>query len=92
MKTERDRVLHDLLDVHRKIFEINIKMQKTIAKITRLQIQFQFLKNKKQFMIERKFRNIAELEKNKRKFNESTLNNFFFNVFFERIKISSDFD
>ena len=67
-------------------------MQKTIIKIIYLQTQFQFLKNKKQFMIERKFRNIAKLEKNERKFNESTLNDFFFDVFFERIEIFSDFD
>ena len=92
MKTERDRVLHDLLDAYRKMFKINIKMQKAMIKTTRLQTQFQFLKNKKQFMIEREFRNIAELEKNEKKFNESTLNDFFFDVFFERIKISSNFD
>ena len=92
MKIKRDRVLHDFLDVHRKMFKINFKMQKTMIRIIHLQIQFQFLKNKKQFMIEREFRNIAELEKNERKFNESTLNNFLFDVFFERIKIFSDFD
>ena len=92
MKTERNRVLHDLLDVHRKMFKINIKMQKTMIKAIHLQTQFQFLKNKKQFMIEREFRNIAELKKNEKKFNESTLNDFLFDVFFERIEISSDFD
>ena len=92
MKIERDRVLHDLLDAHRKMFEINTKMQKAMIKTTRLQIQFQFLKNKKQFMIEREFRNIAKLEENKKKFNESTLNDFLFDVFFERIEILSDFD
>ena len=63
-----------------------------MIKVTRLQTQFQFLKNKKQFMIEREFRNIAKLEENERKFNESTLNDFFFDVFFERIEIFSDFD
>ena len=92
VKIKRDHVLHDFLDAHQKMFETNIKMQKTMIKITRLQTQFQFLKNKKQFMIEREFRNIAELEKNEKKFNESTLNDFFFDVFFERIKISSNFD
>ena len=66
MKTERDHVLHDFFNAHRKMFKINIKMQKTMIKIIHLQIQFQFLKNKKQFMIERKIRNIAKLEKNKR--------------------------
>ena len=92
MKTERDRVLHDFFNAHRKMFEINIKMQKTMIKVIHLQTQFQFLKNKKQFMIEREFRNIAELEKNERKFSESTLNDFFFDVFFKRIEIFSDFD
>ena len=92
MKIKRDRVLYDLLDVHRKMFEINIKMQKTMIKTIHLQTQFQFLKNKKQFMIEREFRNIAKFEKNEKKFNESTLNDFLFDVFFERIKIFSDFD
>ena len=67
-------------------------MQKTIIKTTRLQTQFQFLENKKQFMIEQKFRNIAKLEENKERFNESTLNDFFFDVFSERIEILSDFD
>ena len=43
-------------------------------------------------MIERKFRNIAKLEENEKKFNESTLNDFFFDVFFERIEVLSDFD
>ena len=43
-------------------------------------------------MIERKFRNIAKLEKNEKRFNESTLNDFLFDVFFERIKIFSKFD
>ena len=72
------------------MFKINIKMQKTMIKAIHLQIQFQFLKIKKQFMIERKFRNITKLEKNEKKFNELTLNNFLFDVFFERIKIFSD--
>ena len=85
MKNERDRVLSELKAAHRQ-------MQKMMTKITRLQIQFEFLEKKKQTMIEREFRNIAELEKNERKFNESTLNDFFFDVFFERIKVSSDFD
>ena len=85
MKNERDRVLNEFKTVHRQ-------MQKIITKITRLQTQFEFLKKKKQTMIERKFRNIAELEKNEKKFSESTLNDFLFDVFFERIEIFSDFD
>ena len=67
-------------------------MQKTVIKIIRLQTQFQFLKNKKQFIIKKKFRNIAKFEKNEKKFNESTLNDFLFNVFFERIEILINFD
>ena len=63
-----------------------------MTKITRLQTQFQFLKNKKQKMIERKFRNIAKLEKNKRKSSELRLNDLLFNVFFKQIKISLDFN
>ena len=43
-------------------------------------------------MIKRKFRNIAKLEKKKKKFNESLLNDLLFNVFFEQIKISSRFN
>ena len=38
IKIKRDRVLHDLLDAHWKMFEINIKMQKTMIKAIRLQI------------------------------------------------------
>ena len=37
VKAERDRVLNDLLSAHRKIFEVNIQMQKTVAKVSRLQ-------------------------------------------------------
>ena len=43
-------------------------------------------------MIEREFQNIAKLKKNKRRFNESILNDLLFNVFFEQIKIFSDFN
>jgi len=61
-------------------------------KTTHLQNQFVFLKNKKQTMIERKFQNIVELEKNERKTSESSLNDLFFDVFFKQVEISSDFD
>ena len=85
MKNERDRVLSELKHAHKQ-------MQETMIKVTRLQFQFEFLEEKKQRMIEREFRNIAKLEENERRFSESTLNDFLFNVFFERIEISSDFD
>jgi len=67
-------------------------MQKIFARATHLQNQFVFLKNKKQMMIEQKFQNIIKLEKNERKTSESLLNDFLFDVFFEQIEISSDFD
>jgi len=67
-------------------------MQEIFARVTHLQNQFVFLKNKKQMMIERKFQNIVELEKNERKTSESSLNNLLFDVFFKQIEISSDFD
>jgi len=67
-------------------------MQEIVARATHLQNQFVFLKNKKQTMIEREFRNIVELEKNERKTSESSLNNFLFDVFFKQIELSSDFD
>jgi len=67
-------------------------MQEIFARATRLQNQFVFLKNKKQTMIERKFRNIVELEKDERKTSESSLNDLLFDVSFEQIEISSDFD
>jgi len=67
-------------------------MQKIFARTTHLQNQFMFLKNKKQMMIERKFQNIIELEKNERKTSESSLNNLLFDVFFKQIEISPDFD
>ena len=85
MKNERDRVFNKLKIAHQQ-------MQKIMIKITRLQIQFEFLEKKKQTMIEREFRNITKLKKDERKFSESTLNDFLFDVFFERIKIFSDFD
>ena len=85
MKNERDRVLNELKAVHQQ-------MQEMMIKITRLQIQFEFLEKKKQTMIEREFRNIAELEKNEKRFSESTLDDFLFDVFSERIEISSEFD
>jgi len=43
-------------------------------------------------MVEREFRNIVELEKNERKASESSLNDLLFDVFFEQVEISSDFD
>ncbi len=43
-------------------------------------------------MIEWKFQNIIKLEKKKTRINELLLNDFLFDVFFEQIKISSDFD
>ena len=51
-----------------------------------------FLKNKKQMMIEREFQNIIKLKKDERKTSELSLNNLFFDVSFNQIKISSDFD
>ena len=48
MKTEHDHVFHELLNIHKQ-------MQKIITKVTYLQNQFVFLKNKKQTMIEWKF-------------------------------------
>jgi len=62
------------------------------VKVTHLQNQFVFLKNKKQTMIEREFQNIVELKKDERKTSESLLNDFLFDVSFEQIEISSDFD
>ena len=85
MKNERDRVLDELKTVHKQ-------MQEMMIKITRLQIQFEFLEKKKQTMIEREFRNIAKLEKNKRRFIEFSINDFLFNVFFERFEIFSEFN
>ncbi len=85
VKAERDRVLRELLNAHKQ-------MQEIFARATRLQNQFVFLKNKKQTMIERKFRNIVELEKDERKTSESSLNDLLFDVSFEQIEISSDFD
>ena len=85
IKTERDCILDELLNAHKQ-------MQKIFARATRLQNQFVFLKNKKQTMIERKFWNIVELEKNERKTSESSLNDLLFDVFFKHVEISSDFD
>ncbi len=85
VKAERDRVLDELLNAHKQVQEI-------FARTTRLQNQFVFLKNKKQTMVEREFRNIVELEKNERKASEPSLNDLLFDVFFEQVEISSDFD
>ena len=38
VKIKRDRVLHDFLDAHQKMFKINIKMQEAMIKAIRLQI------------------------------------------------------
>jgi len=67
-------------------------MQEIFARTTHLQNQFVFLKNKKQTMIERKFQNIVELEKNERKTSKSLLNDLLFDVFFEQIELLSNFD
>jgi len=67
-------------------------VQEIFARTTRLQNQFVFLKNKKQTMIEQEFQNIVELKKDERKASESSLNDLLFDVSFEQIEISSDFD
>ncbi len=67
-------------------------MQKIFARTTRLQNQFVFLKNKKQMMIEREFQNIVELKKEETRASNSSLNDLLFDVSFEQIEISSDFD
>ncbi len=85
IKTERDRVLRELLNAHKQ-------MQKIFARTTRLQNQFVFLKNKKQMMIEREFQNIVELKKEETRASNSSLNDLLFDVSFEQIEISSDFD
>ncbi len=85
IKTECDHVLHKLLNTHKQ-------MQKIFTRVTHLQNQFLFLKNKKQMMIEREFWNIVKLKKDERKTSESSLNDLLFDVSFKQIKISSDFD
>ncbi len=85
VKTKCDRVLDELLNIHKQ-------MQKIFARTTHLQNQFVFLKNKKQMMIEWKFQNIIELKKNERKTSELLLNDLLFDMFFEQIEISSDFN
>ena len=76
VKTKCDCILHELLNAHKQ-------MQKIFMKVTHLQNQFVFLKNKKQMMIEWKFQNIIELKKEERKTSESLLNDFLFNMFFK---------
>ena len=85
MKNERDRVLSELKAAHQQ-------MQEMMTKATRLQIQFEFLEKKEQTMIEREFRNIAELEKDERRSSEPTLDDFLFDVSSERIEIPPGFD
>ncbi len=85
IKIECNCVLDELLNAHKQ-------MQKIFARTTHLQNQFVFLKNKKQMMIEWKFQNIIKLKKDERKTSESSLNDLFFDMFFEQIEISSDFD
>ena len=43
-------------------------------------------------MIKREFRNIAKFEKNKKRINESTLNDLLFDVFLKQIKMSLNFN
>ena len=85
IKTKCNCFLDELLNTHKQ-------MQKIFARVTHLQNQFMFLKNKKQMMIKQKFQNIIKLEKNKRKTSKSSLNDLFFDVFFKQIELLSDFD
>ena len=85
MRNERERIYKELVTFYQTVSE-------TIIKVTRLQAQLQLLEDKKQKIINRKFQNIAKFKKNERKFNESILNDLLFDVFFERFKISSNFD
>ena len=57
-----------------------------------MQAQLQLLENKKQKIIDQEFWNIVKLKKDEKKSNESILNDFLFDVSFERFEISSNFD
>ena len=106
VKTERDRLYRELVESHRKVNEANqafteanrlqqeaaARAQEALAKATRLQTQFQFLENKEQTMIEREFRNIAELEEDERRSSEPSLDDLLFDVSSERFKVPPGFD
>jgi len=85
VKAERDRVLRELLDAHKQV-------QEASARATRLQNQFVFLENKEQTMVEREFRNIAELEEDERKASEPSLDDLLFDVSSEQVEIPPDLD
>ena len=85
IRKKRDRVFREL----KKTFE---KVRDVATKAARLQKQFELLNEKERAMIEQEFHNIAELEKNEKQFSESSLNDLFFDVFFEQIKIFLNFD
>ena len=58
-----------------------------------MQKQFKFVNKKKKTMLNREFENIIKFkEKKQQKTIESFINDLFFDVSFERFKISSDFD
>ena len=99
VKNERDRVYQELLESHRKVTEASSAImeasklqQEAVAKATRLQTQFQFLENKEQKMIEREFRNIAELEEDERKSSQPSLDGLLFDVSSEQFEVPPGFD
>ena len=66
-------------------------VQEAVARANRLQTQFQFLEDKEQGMVEREFRNIAELEEDERRSSEPTLDDLLFDVSSEQFEVPPNF-
>ena len=92
VKEERDRVLRELLEAHKRMQAVQEQMQAATAKATRLQTQFEFLEKKEQTMVEREYRNIAELEEEEKQSSEPTLDDLLFDVSSEQIEVPPGFD
>ena len=92
VKNERDRILSELLEARKQTQEAARRMQEAMAKDTRLQTQFEFLDKKEQSMIEREFRNIAELEEDERRSSEPSLDDLLYDVSSEQFEVPPEFD
>ncbi len=79
--------------VCKKRARLRAKLSKTLTKAAYLQKQQELIEFRWENMMQRKFKNIEELEKNERRhIVESSVSDFLLNVDFKQLEISSDFD
>ena len=79
--------------VCKKRAHLRAELSETLTKAAHLQKQQELIESRWENMMQRKFKNIEELEKNEcHQTTESSINDLLLNVDFKQLEISSDFD